>query len=337
MDAGIVEPASCSPGGPGMTNCGTGGSESCCTSLLVTGGTFDRAYDRDSQNNSVVGPDGGATNESAPATLSDFQLDKYDVTVGRFRQFVHAWNGGAGYTPAQGSGKHTHLNGGLGLANSASPGTYEPGWDTANNSGVDPTAAHLACNTTDQGTWTTSAGSQESLPINCVSAYEAYAFCIWDGGFLPSDAELGYAEAGGAEQLEYPWGSASPGVGYQYAIAGDGAGDCRYPSGTLGMCAANAVTNIAPVGTALLGVGRWGQLDLLGNVKEWTLDAAATLVDPCVDCAYLSPATVATSGEVIRGCDDFYSPSYNNSSWRAGLSPTIRELGYGGFRCARTP
>lgn len=43
---------------------------------------------------------------------------KYLITVGRFRQFVNAWF--AGWRPAAGSGKHSHLNGGEGLANSAS-------------------------------------------------------------------------------------------------------------------------------------------------------------------------------------------------------------------------
>jgi formylglycine-generating enzyme required for sulfatase activity len=38
---------------------------------------------------------------------------------------------------------------------------------------------------------TSSAGSKENLPINCVNWWESYAFCIWDGGFLPSEAEWG--------------------------------------------------------------------------------------------------------------------------------------------------
>src|ERR1017187_4060173 len=90
--------------GPGLTDCGAR-SESCCTSLEVTGGTYYRTY-----TNSGT----GATGLADPATVSGFRLDKYLVTVGRFRRFVSAWNAGASYVPpavpAAGSGKHTHLN-----------------------------------------------------------------------------------------------------------------------------------------------------------------------------------------------------------------------------------
>jgi hypothetical protein len=75
-----------------------------------------------------------------------FRLDKYLVTVGRFRQFVAAWNGGAGYFPAAGSGKHTHLKGGQGLENSGDPGTYETGWDATNwnnDADINPTNVNL--------------------------------------------------------------------------------------------------------------------------------------------------------------------------------------------------
>jgi formylglycine-generating enzyme len=111
--------------------------------------------------------------------VSGFRLDKYLVTVGRFRQFVNAWNGGAGYTPPAGSGKHTHLNGGRGLANSGSVGTYEPGWVASHDSNIAPTNTNLAC-AGSSSTWTPSAGSSENLPIICVNWWEAYAFCIWD-------------------------------------------------------------------------------------------------------------------------------------------------------------
>jgi sulfatase modifying factor 1 len=147
----------------------------------VIGGTYFRTY-----RNSGAGP----TGENDPATVSDYRLDKYLVTVGRYRQFASAWSGG--WRPLAGSGKHGYLKGG-GLANTA--GGSETGWDASwnNATNVSPTTASLTrgsfCDST-HATWTASAtGGHENLPTNCVNWYEAYAFCIWDGGFLPSEAE----------------------------------------------------------------------------------------------------------------------------------------------------
>jgi Sulfatase-modifying factor enzyme 1 len=114
-------------------------------------------------------------------------------------------------------------------------------------------------------TWTESPGVNENLPLNCENWYEAYAFCIWDGGFLPSEAEWEYAAAGGDEQLEYPWGSTDPGSANEYAIY-----DCFFPTGTVDCTNTNA--NIAPVGTPTMGAGRWGQLDIVGDLWKWNLD-----------------------------------------------------------------
>jgi formylglycine-generating enzyme len=319
-------PPSCAPGGAGMSDCGPGGSgaESCCTSLDVPGGTYFRTYTDDAD---------GATGEADPATVSGLRLDEYSVTVGRFRQFVNAVlppDGGAGWLPAAGSGKHTHLNGGQGLA--AGPDvdagqTYEPGWSASDDSSVAPTNANLACTSPMAGfaTWTITPGSQENLPINCVTWQEAYAFCIWDGGFLPSEAEWEYAAAGGSEQLEYPWGTTDPGTGNQYAIY-----MCEYPSG-LGTC--TGVTNIAPVGTATLGAGLWGQLDLAGNMWQWTLDwYASSYLDPCVDCGNLTTPSYRVPRGGYFGSD---STSYLSPPNRNG-SPAVRDYSVG-LRCARTP
>jgi formylglycine-generating enzyme required for sulfatase activity len=300
-----------------MTACGTS-SDNCCKSLSVPGGAFSRTY---------TYADGGATGEADTATVSGFRLDDYEVTVGRFRQFVNAWNGGAGYVPAVGSGKHTHLNNGQGLANSASPGAYEAGWLASY--AINTTNANLT-NCTPYSTWTASAGSNETLPINCVTRPEAYAFCIWDGGFLPSEAEWEYAAAGGTQQREWPWGAVAPGGDYGYAIYGDGQGNCYYPDG--GTCASSA--NIAPVGTANLGTAQWGQHDLAGNVTEWVLDWSASFVDPCADCAYVTGSLALN--HVHRGGGWSSSASAITVFGSRSSTPPTQRAAIG-FRCARTP
>jgi formylglycine-generating enzyme required for sulfatase activity len=203
--------------------------------------------------------------------------------------------------------------------NVGSAGGYESGWDATdwnNTMDVNPTTANLQCG---YNTWTSPAGSNENLPINCVTWYESYAFCIWDGGFLPTEAEWEYAAAGGSQQREYPWGTTTPGTGNQYAIYEE------YYTGN--------PTFIAPVGTASLGAGYWSQLDLVGDLSEWTLDWDASYV-ACTDCANTAPALPV---RVVRG------GSFDNDA--TALVPQYSNLGavtadrYSvvGFRCARTP
>jgi formylglycine-generating enzyme required for sulfatase activity len=322
-----------------MTDCEGASGESCCTTLEVTGGTYYRTYDLDEDGSTSIPPDGGPTGEADPATVSGFRLDKYLVTVGRFRQFVGAVMatdaGPDGYVPAAGSGKHAHLNGGRGLANNASPGSYELGWVTGDDSNIAPTNDNLACEP-PYDTWTATAGDEENLPINCVNWFEAYAFCIWDGGFLPSEAEWEYAAAGGggAEgQREFPWGKAVPGTTNEYAIYG-----CNYYAGPAleaGVGPCEGMGNIAPVGTASRGAGRWGQLDLAGELFEWNLDWYAPYAD-CTDCADLTLVSSATDYRVNRGGLFNLSPSLLVPAYRNSVNPTGRSGGIG-FRCARTP
>jgi formylglycine-generating enzyme required for sulfatase activity len=340
-------PSSCAPGGPGMTNCRLGGSgiESCCVSLEVTGGTtYARTYASDAN--------GSAFLLSDPATVSSYRLDKYLVTVGRFRQFVTAWAGGAGYLPPPGSGKHVHLNGGQGLldvgARSGAGPVYEPGWVVSDDTNIAPTNTNLA-SCSPYSTWTSSAENQENLPINCVSWYEAYAFCIWDGGFLPSEAEWEYAAAGGSQQREYPWGSTIPGsaVTYQYAIYGTGdpggdgwTGCSNYPSGSC-MPSGN-LTDIAPVGTSAQGAGLWGHLDLAGDVFEWNMDLYNGYVTPCSDCALLTqvappPTGGVGSDRVARGGDFGLALQFSEPPVRFDSRGRSVYMGDTGFRCARAP
>ena len=184
------------------------------------------------------------------------------------------------WKPAEGSGKHTHLYGGRGLQDSGSPGLFEPGWDSADDSSL--TSGNLACDP-QLATWTNAPGQNENLPVNCVNWPLAYAFCIWDGGFLPSENEFEFATAAGGQQRVFPWGNDDPGTSPDYAIF-----ECNYPPGST---TCTGVTNIAPVGTAQLGAGFYGQLDLAGELNEWMLDYNASYTVPCVDCAFLTHAS----------------------------------------------
>jgi formylglycine-generating enzyme required for sulfatase activity len=321
VDGGGATGLSCAGNGPGRTECGDG--ESCCTSLLVEGGTFHRSYALDGST---------PVDLADPATISSFRLDKYLVTVGRFRAFVEAVmpdGGGTGYRPKSGSGKHSHLNHGEGLVNSAAPGAEPPvneaGWLESWNSEVQPTTANLtnkaACTTNMGPSWTASPMGHEDDPIVCVNWYESYAFCIWDGGFLPSEAELEYAGAGGSQQRLYPWGSADPvcGAAEYYAICATG--------------------SYAPVGTAIRGGGRWGQLDLAGEVWERTLDLMAGYVSPCVDCAnlgYPEDTLDGGNGREMRGGNYNNGANYLSAVTRFQFASAERNWGIG-FRCARAP
>jgi sulfatase modifying factor 1 len=306
--------ASCEVSAEGTTDCGAN-QETCCESLELPGGTYFRTYTNDGT---------GAIGLDNPAWVSGVRLDKYLVTVGRFRQFVAATL--AGWVPPAGSGKHVHLNDGQGLVNSGGAG-YEPGWDPGDSieiaTTVDQWALKLNCDP-QFGTWTDTAGAQETLPMNCIDWYEAYAFCIWDGGFLPSEAEWEYAAAGGDEQREYPWGSTNPGTGFLYLIS-----DCNYPPGS---SSCTAVLHVAPVGTAALGAGRWGQLDLAGNLTEWILDWDAPYVQPCTDCVFLTDVSYRS----VRG-GSWDADTQNVFPWADdGDVPTSRNASYG-VRCARSP
>jgi formylglycine-generating enzyme required for sulfatase activity len=305
-------PPSCDGGGPGRNDCGPQ-RESCCTSLPVSGGTFYRGYD------AVT-----FTDKTSPATVSDFRLDKYEITVGRFRKFVEAALGG--YRPAQRSGRHLHVNGGKGLAVAGADAglAYELGWDASWGDKFELRQqdwdAGLYCASPPYSTWSTV--HADGHPINCITWYQAYAFCIWDGGFLPSEAEWNYAASGGSEQRVYPWSTPPTSTAITCAFA-------DYVNGI----ASCVQTGTKDVGSTLNGAGAWGHVDLAGNVGEWVLDVYVTpYPTPCTDCAALGPgaSNVARGG----GFTDEASGLFN--SVRNDFPPNSRDQ-IVGARCARAP
>jgi sulfatase modifying factor 1 len=287
-----------------------GAGEADCASPNVPGGTFERS-----------------SLPSAVATVSAFRLDAHEVTLARFRNFVTAVVLGPG-VPSAAAGKHAYLNLGAGLSVGGDAGpAFETGWDATWNASLATTldgwTSNLTCGPSQA--WQSQPSFQEALPINCVTWFEAYAFCIWDGGFLPSEAEWNDAAAAGALQRAYPWGSQAPAEDAALAVYG-----CYYDfASTGGLC--NQLS-LAPVASVPAGNGLFGQSDLAGNVAEWTLDSYGVYPSPCLDCAALD----RTAPRVVRGGGFDRDAATLTSAWRGYGDPASRSVDVG-FRCARQP
>lgn len=293
-DASLAPP-SCRAGGIGAgRDCGDSGAEDCCAAPLVPGGDFRRLYD---------GVD--FKNSSLPATVSAFRLDRYEITVGRFRAFIEAMKRGEG--PNIGGGAHP-----------GDPTGWRKEWRAPS---ADEIVAGMKSCSSDVGfpTWTDAASPGDRLPINCVSWVELYGFCVWTGGRLPTNLELAFAAGGGSQQRYFPWSAppASSAVDESFAVY-----------------AAGKPTVIQPVGSRTKGAGRWGHLDLGGNVMELAIDSgseALTLL-PCVDCAAPSPTTEAV--HYARGGSFATGPELLRVQDHSALVSGLNRLPYVGGRCA---
>jgi formylglycine-generating enzyme len=270
-------------------------NESCCVSPAVAGGTFDRD------------PNGGSPDAGARATVGDFFLDKYEITVGRFRAFVNAGMGTQYNPPASGAGAHPLIAG--------------SGWDATWNTHLPEDTASLksaiSCHASDF-TWTDTPGANEGRPQNCMDWYLALAFCAWDRGRLPTEAEWGYAAAGGSEQRTYPWSSPPTSTTI----------DDSYTHYCGDFCALkDNVGSRSPKGD-----GRWGQADLVGSLYEWVLDwYADAYPTPCSNCARLIESPDRPGARVVRGG---YSAMGVSSSSASYPEPDIAFAT--GSRCARS-
>lgn len=266
--------------------CGPQKNENCCLSPVVLGGTYNRSNLTDS-----------------PATVSDFRLDRFQVTVGRFRAFVQGFPDNR---PKQGDGAH--------------PLIPNSGWSSSWSSLLPMDKAALKAELKyENSTWTDAPGDNENLPINCINWYKAFAFCAWDGGRLPTEAEWNYAAAGGREQRVYPWSNPpnSQTIDKTYAVY--------------------SAPWVSPVGSrSPKGDGKWRQTDLGSNLSEWILDWYNVSYDStCIDCANLSPTDY---GRGIRGGSWEFESVFVLTSYRNFTDPDQSQwLHSDGVRCARQP
>ena len=285
------------------------GSQDCCEVASVPGGSYNRFND-----------------PSFPAKVSPFALDVFEVTAGRFRTWVDVTNGNLrGSAPPAGGGAHPKIKG--------------SGWRTewnkylpSSRQEVDRMLGPEETNEPFMAWWTEALdkkvkdrnknkpnilaeNTKEALdrkPLNCVPWHVLFAFCVWDGGRLPTDAEFGFASTGGNEQRDFPWGNVDAKdkahianrndlslvptyeYGSKYATArlydrtlGANIFEDNY-SFTYGgktMARTDNAAHIAPVGNKPLGNGKWGHADLAGGMFEWMLDEGPIVQGQCTDCA----------------------------------------------------
>jgi formylglycine-generating enzyme required for sulfatase activity len=235
-------------------------------------------------------------------------LDTYEVTVGRFRNFVKNYP----HIPAPGDGKNPN--------NAADPGWMKE-WNAFLPATKEDLENSLKATECDGSLYTKNTGVNERLPMNCIDWFTAFAFCIWDGGRLPTEVEWNYAAAGGGQERYFPWSvpSTNQTIDLTYATY------------------AKAGTTPAPtnVGVTVNGMSRWGQFDLSGNMYEWVLDVATDnypTTETCVNCSVTGWTEVGL--RTIRGGGYLSETVELTASYRVGLD---EPFGYGtvGFRCTR--
>jgi formylglycine-generating enzyme required for sulfatase activity len=354
-----VDSKSCANGGIGADHsCGgqpgdetKDGTSDCCQTLAVPGGTFNRFND-----------------PMYPAKVSPFLLDAYEVTVGRFRAYVAANNGNLrASAPKAGDGAH--------------PKVPNSGWRTEWNSILPSSPAEVDAmlgpekcqeggNVDDFGTltwWTPALDAKvtannknnpdvlaantkaalDAKPVNCIPWQVLMAFCIWDGGRLPTDAEFSFASQGGAEQRPFPWGSfdsndlvhidnrndlsqvplLKAGTKFLSASLYDPTlGPNKFPANYVHTWGGpfrtkdDNAAHVPPVGRRAVGNGKWGHADLAGGMYEWTLDEGPIRPGMCNDCANVSwPANGVYDPNTTEGT----IPDFEHR-WFAGGARSVR-------------
>ena len=268
----------------------TNPSETGCGVVFLTGGSF------------VLG--NGSAFRAMPVqehiSVGAYTLDAYEVTIARFQRF---WDAGH---PAP-TGAVVYPSGGVPWA----------GVVRAPRTAMEDNACNFG------------AAGRVYHPVNCVDHATAQAFCVWDGGRLPTEAEWEFAArqhlaAGVDAGRIYPWGPQPPAARCDRAQWNRCPGDDGGVTRRVGSFAQAA-----------------GFFDLAGNVWEWTIDRFALYAD------------ARCWGNVARSdprCDANPSgyPTIRGGSWFSAdpvlLMGASRDDAYApttqsplvGFRCAHT-
>ena len=236
-----------------------------------------------------LGIDPGAYSYEQPqhtVYLDAYQISKYEITNAHYKAFIDAG----------------------GYSDSAYWTTEGWSWRTANS-------------ITEPCYWSSgqynSGPSFPNHPVVGVSWYEAYAFCNWAGGHLPTEAQWEKAARGTDSSNYWPWGSAW------------NAANCN----SYFNASPDTFAYSSPVGYFSLGQSPYGLYDMAGNVWKWCNDWFQS------DYYSVSPTSNpqgATSGtyRVIRGGSFSTNDAYCRTAIRYYDPPVYRYF-YFGFRPAK--
>jgi len=193
----------------------------------------------------------------------------------------------------------------------------------------------------DWCTYSAAPTSRDKLPVVCVTAAQAAAYCAGLGKVLPSEAQLEYAE-GGLRNALCVWGSDTPDCA-QSIWGRNGYGLLATELGSECLAKTNTLSPMGgpePPGHGaydVLSLGSTLLFDLAGNVSEWAADAYQDRTGSCWSPpgVMIDPVCDATSTQ----------SSFRGGGWTDGAngcvtgSPRATSVGSGdvslGFRCAR--
>jgi formylglycine-generating enzyme required for sulfatase activity len=182
------------------------------------------------------------------------------------------------------------------------------------------------------GTWPEDVSKKPNHPVVGVNWEDAMAFCRWlslrtsHSYTLPTEAQWEYAAAGGGDGREYPWSvadSSEDGMVSRANTEGNGDG----------------YMYTAPVDQFQAGAGKFGNLNMSGNVWEWCLD--------WYDSDYYQYSIGVDDPQGPSDSPDLFYKVIRGGSWLEGLSearcanrgaldPNNRENNVG-FRVVRLP
>ena len=257
--------------------------------VLIRGGAF------------AMGTNAGLAVEGPvhQVAVKSFWIDRHEVTVAQFAEFVKA------------TGYRTE--------------SERAGW-----SGVFDIRAG-EWQKVDGADWQHPEGPRStaaaSEPVTQVSWNDAAAYARWAGKRLPTEAEFEYAERGGMAEKKYAWGDELNPRGQYMANCWQGI----FPSRNLG---ADGFIGRASVGS--FPANGYGLYDMTGNVWEWCADWFGE--DYYKTSPRANPQGPA-SGEdhAIRGgswlCSENYCTGYRAAARNhTALDTALNNLG---FRCVR--